>query len=153
MQIIVVSDTHGLKRPLDYLLDKYPEADVFVHCGDICLPPEEYPRFLTVAGNNDYYDYPYEKIIRVKNHRMLVLHSHLFGYLKREERMLKRADECDCDIICYGHTHVADNRIVDGKYLLNPGSFYHSRDGRPPSYAIINLDDDEVNIEVQFVAS
>ena len=35
MQVILVSDTHGDRASLNWLRKTYPEADAFVHCGDL----------------------------------------------------------------------------------------------------------------------
>ncbi|MDF9824125.1 putative phosphoesterase [Breznakia sp. PF5-3] len=150
MKIVVVSDSHSMVKPLKMILDKHADADYFLHCGDICLPPEEYPRYITVCGNNDYYDYPMEMILNLGKHRLIMFHSHMISYFKREEKMIRKAKNEGCDIVCYGHTHVAYYEIKNGVHILNPGSVYHSRDGRAPSYAIMNIDDQSGNIEVNF---
>lgn len=144
IKIIVVSDNHGLRKPLEYLQHKYEDADAFIHCGDICLPNDEFPRFITVSGNNDYYDYPYERVVNDGGHKILVVHGHLFGYMKRTEKMIKRAKEAGCDIVCYGHTHVFDFHEEQGIVFLNPGSIFRSRNGEPPSYAIMTIAADGV---------
>ncbi|MDQ0359459.1 metallophosphoesterase family protein [Breznakia pachnodae] len=150
MKIVVVSDSHSLRKPLDMVLDKHADADYFLHAGDICLDPSEYPKFITVCGNNDYYDYPLEITLNLGKHKLIMFHSHLFSYFKREEKMMKKAKEMGCDIIVYGHTHVAYYEVKDGIHILNPGSIYHARDGRPPSYAIMMIDDQTGEISVEF---
>ena len=57
--------------------------------------------------------------------------------------------EAECDTVFFGHTHVATDTIVDGVRLINPGSLYYSRDGRPISYCIITIDE-EMKVEFQF---
>ena len=68
-------------------------------------------------------------------------HSHLFGYQKRLERMAQTAKENDCDILLYGHTHRADVEEIGGVLTINPGSIWYPRDGNPPSYARILLEE------------
>ena len=41
MKVILVSDSHGDRRCLDYLRETYTDADAFVHCGDLQIPSEE----------------------------------------------------------------------------------------------------------------
>lgn len=153
MKIIVVSDSHSLKTPLDQILQEHSDADYFLHCGDICLDTFEYPQYITVQGNNDYYDYPLDLTLKVGNHKIYMLHSHTLSYFKREEKMIERAKKNGCDIVCYGHTHVAYYDYKEGIHILNPGSVYHSRDGRAPSYAVLTINDetDEVNIDFRFL--
>lgn len=152
MKIIVVSDSHSLTRPLDYILEKHKDADLFLHCGDVCLNPEMYPQFQFVCGNNDYYDLPLDRIVDLKGskHRIFMLHSHMVSFYNREKTMSKIAKKNGCDIVCYGHTHVAFYEKMNGVYILNPGSVYLSRDGKQPSYAILTIDEnDEITVRFE----
>lgn len=146
-----MSDSHGCNREIEYVMDKEKDADLFLHCGDICVDEFTYPQMLTVCGNNDFYDYPLQRVLNVEGHRLIMFHSHQFSYIKREEKMIQRAKEHGCDIICYGHTHVAYDAVVQGIHIINPGSLYHSRDGRAISYAIIQIDKDEIHTEIVFI--
>lgn len=59
MKVILVSDSHGKDDALEMILKQYPDADAYVHCGDIETYPECFPQFVTVRGNNDvFYEYP-----------------------------------------------------------------------------------------------
>ena len=33
-EIVLVSDNHGQRKPLEYLKENYPITDYFIHCGD-----------------------------------------------------------------------------------------------------------------------
>jgi len=35
--------------------------------------------------------------------------------------------------------------------LINPGSLWRSRDGRGPSYALLNIDGDTVDVQFEFL--
>lgn len=150
MKIILISDSHGRNAMLDYIVEKHQEADLFVHCGDIECDAFCYPDLQIVAGNNDvFYDYPSYRILSVKNHRILVLHSHQCNfYFKRNQWLKEKAIEHHCDMVFYGHTHVASDETFEGIRLINPGSLRYSRDGRKPSYAIVNI---EENVDVEFI--
>lgn len=137
---------------LDYILEKHKDADLFIHCGDIECDEMMYPTIETVAGNNDlYYDYPSQRIFTVYGHRILVLHSHqCMVYFKRSQWLKELALENHCDLVFYGHTHVAKDEMIDGIRLINPGSLRYSRDGRKPSYAIVTIDLNDVDVEFVF---
>jgi hypothetical protein len=147
--IIAASDNHGNMDIVNDLIDAYPQADLFVHCGDLEGDFHQLRRFVAVRGNNDWdYNIPEQRIIRVKNHKILLVHSHQFPYSLREKRMAKRAKELGCDIVIYGHTHVGDQSVVDGVTMINPGSMRLPRDGKSPSYAVITIEDDgEIHTE------
>lgn len=152
MKIIVVSDSHGRDDKLEDILKKHSDADAFLHCGDIETDPSTFPQFVTVKGNNDmFFDYPEERIIECGGHRILIVHSHQFMYSRRIELMAKKAKEERCDIVCFGHTHVALYEQCQGVHILNPGSLWRSRDGRGPSYAILTLQEDQVDVEFVFL--
>lgn len=152
MQIIVVSDSHGKNERLDEILTRYPNADMYIHCGDIETSVGDYPMFHTVLGNNDYfYDYPDRLSFTIQGHKLLVLHGHQFPYMRRLERMAAQARIDGYDIVCYGHTHIAHLEEIEDVLLVNPGSIWRSRDGRGPSYAIMTIDEERVHVEMKFL--
>ena len=152
MKVIVVSDSHGKVSAIQAVLEQYPQAELFLHCGDIEAEPQQYPQLVTVRGNNDiFYDYPEERVVTVGKHRIYVVHSHQFMYSRRVEQLAQKAKSLACDIVCYGHTHIAAYEVVDGVHVLNPGSLWRSRDGRGPSYAVVELEGDNVDVEFKFL--
>lgn len=153
MKIIVVSDSHGKQGILEDIENTYPHADVFVHCGDIEEREDAYPRYLTVRGNNDLFngEYPDEQIVQLGSHKALITHSHLYSYMRRMQQMAQKAKNAGCDLVFFGHTHVATDEMVDGVRLINPGSLWRSRDGRGPSYAIVEIDGATVRVEFIFL--
>lgn len=152
MKIIVVSDSHGRDETLSDVLKRYPDADAYIHCGDIETAPSTFPQLITVRGNNDmFFDYPEERIITMGSHRIYIVHSHQFMYSRRIEQMAKKAKEENCDIVCFGHTHVALYEECNGVHILNPGSLWRSRDGRGPSYAVMNIEGDQIDVEFVFL--
>ena len=38
VQIVLVSDNHGSREPLEYVRRTHADADSFIHCGDVELP-------------------------------------------------------------------------------------------------------------------
>lgn len=152
MKVIIVSDSHGRDEALRDVLEKHKDADAFIHCGDIEACASDFPQYVIVRGNNDlFFDLPDEKILALGKHRLYITHSHQFMYSKRVELLAKKAKEVGCDMVCYGHTHVAFYEIHDGVHIINPGSLWRSRDGRGPSYAIVTFDEDKVDVEFVFL--
>ena len=72
------------------------------------------------------------------------------SYFLRSEQLVNRAKELNCDIVCFGHTHVSFLDRVDGVTLVNPGSLSHSRDGKPCSYAILDINEDDIQVEFKY---
>jgi putative phosphoesterase len=150
MRIGVISDTHGqvantlaAVRMLESL-----EVQAVLHCGDICS--EEIPRLLAawpahfVFGNCDRdFDslraaiekqgmacYGWFGNIELAERRVALLHSHdarLFHHVCTSQ---------DYDLVCYGHTHAAEQHRRGKTLVLNPGALYRAN---PHSVAIVDL--------------
>lgn len=142
-ELIVASDTHGQSYLLDELCEAYPKADLFLHCGDLEDDATKYPKWLFVRGNNDWdSSMPEGRIVTVAGIRIYIVHSQYFSYGRREEQLAQMALKNDCQLVLYGHTHVAKiNRIKD-VVLINPGSMCLPRDGQPPCYAKVLIMND-----------
>lgn len=141
MRIIVASDSHGHNEILDTIYDQHPEASLFLHCGDLCDDPRNYPNWLFVLGNNDFWgEFPNRRILSVGTHRLFMEHSHRCSFFHREDDLVRLAKGHACDIVCFGHTHRSYIEKRKCVFLLNPGSTWMSRDGNPPSYAILDVD-------------
>ena len=90
MKVVVVSDSHGRDDLLYDLQEQYPNADAFLHCGDVEAPQENFPGYLIVQGNNDYYyDLPAHRVLPLGGHRVLLIHSHQYSYRKRDQQMIE----------------------------------------------------------------
>lgn len=150
-EFIVVSDNHGKAKVLQQILEKHPNAEGFVHCGDSEMDPRDLKNFTVVTGNNDYYfKFPEYMIVTLGGKRIYVTHSHTLPYGKAIETLVARAKAQDCEIACYGHTHKFDFRTIDGVTVINPGSLYYNRDGSDPSYARITIENDIISAEKLF---
>ena len=150
MRIGVVSDTHA---HLEYTREairvlQSMEVELVIHCGDIGSPEivglfQHWPTHF-VFGNVDY---DHATLTQVINAAGQTCHQR-FGKLELAGRKIaflhsddKRAfNEAiasgDWDLICYGHTHVADTRTEGDTLILNPGALYRAT---PHSLAIIDL--------------
>lgn len=150
MKIVAISDSHGSREAVKYIRNTYEKADLLIHCGDICLPKEYAKGFIIVAGNCDNPDfYPPAEIIEAEHHRLLILHGHMLfsGTNVNYKALARMAKRNECDIVFYGHSHIYDDRVTDGVRLLNPGSISANRDMTMPSYMVIDLTEDHVNVK------
>ncbi len=142
MKLIVLSDSHGQKAPLNYIRNAYSDVDKIIHCGDICLPKEYARGFEIVAGNCDNPNwYPNGKIIEIENHRILILHGHVLfsSSFPNPEAVAKAAKRNDCDIAFFGHSHIYYDGLIDGVHVCNPGSISMNRDGTPPCFMEVEI--------------
>jgi putative phosphoesterase len=56
---------------------------------------------------------------------------------------VERVTRTDARVICCGHTHIADNRELGARLILNPGSCGYAFDGEPSAcWALLTIDPD-----------
>lgn len=150
MRIGVVSDSHGHTDhtlPAIRMLESL-EVDRVLHCGDIGSAEvvalfEPWPTHF-VFGNCDYNQGELAAAIQKAGQqchdtfgdlefegvRIALLHSH-------ERRKFQEVlDNTDYQIVCYGHTHIAENEKRGGKLVINPGALYRAA---KHSIAVIEL--------------
>jgi putative phosphoesterase len=150
MRIGVISDTHGhventlaAVRMLQSL-----EVEAVLHAGDIC--GGEIPRLLTewpchfVFGNCDNDLRQLQSSIEqhgqtchgrfgdfvLANRRIALIHSD-------DARLFRHVcTSGEYDLVCYGHTHVAEQHRQGKTLILNPGALYRAN---PHSIATVDL--------------
>ena len=143
---VVASDSHHDTEFISKLEGMYPNAYLYLHLGDSELPPEYISPFAGVIGNCDYYKYPEYKIIEFGKNRMYLFHGDSMRLT--EDRLYYKAKENNCNIIIHGHTHSPYVKKVDDVYILCPGSIRYPR-FEYPTYAIIDITNDELKIELK----
>lgn len=153
MRFIVCGDNHGDKKAMALLKKNYPEAKAFVHTGDVDLPPSEAEGFTVIRGNNDFTDdYPERLVLTVGDLRIFLVHGHQLMFGNRIQSLSEMANERNCQIACFGHTHVYQVEKANGVLCINPGSLYYNRDGSAPSYAVVDVIDGEITVRRRLVS-
>lgn len=129
MKIIVVSDTHGSTAALERVMELNHNADAVVHCGDsrgeMANIRMKYPNITCyeVRGNCDFGSgLPLTLSFTLDGMRFMVTHGHAYNVKFGLESLARAAKEDSADVVFYGHTHIADDRVIDGVRLLNPGA-------------------------------
>lgn len=144
MRAIVMSDTHGMRDSLFYLMEAAwtlapGRIDAYIHCGDGYGDFEQLQDFLRahdpaaelhfVRGNCDWTnsdDMPAEKVLHLGGADVFVCHGH--HYRVKNDLMLvdEAAAARGCSVTLFGHTH---QPIIDTRrtLLVNPGSAQDSR--------------------------
>ena len=150
MRIGVISDTHGHVANTLAAVRMLQSLDVeaVLHCGDIDTP--EIPRLISgwpvhfVFGNCDRPQEVLRAAIVAAGH---TCHER-FGSLKLDGRKIALVHSDDArlfrqvqtsgefDLVCYGHTHVAEQHRVEKTLVLNPGALYRAT---PHSLAVVDL--------------
>ena len=141
MKILLVSDSHGNNEALNMLLKQYPNMDLYLHAGDSEQDEFSIKPFISVRGNCDhYYDFPNYLVIPSPFGNIYVQHT---PYVSKSV-----INEHNAKIVIHGHTHVRRNETKNGILFINPGAISYARDKFNGSYAIIEID--SKNVEVNF---
>jgi putative phosphoesterase len=157
MRIGVISDTHGhiLNTLLAVRMLSSLDVEAVLHCGDIGtteIPPllKPWPTHF-VFGNCDYDAVALRAAIEqaglichgrfgdieLGGRRIALLHSD-------DARQFERVCTADeYDLVCYGHTHRAEQHRQGKTLILNPGALYRAT---PHSLAIVESDTLEATI-------
>ncbi|MFT5387846.1 MAG: putative phosphoesterase [Lysobacterales bacterium] len=129
MKIGVIADTHSLDIP-DKVLKAFKNVDVICHAGDFCSVDElnifkDIKDVHAVYGNCDDSDLvkalPEKIIIAIDGLRVGMFHGE--GSAKTVLESVKRKFIKDkVDVVIFGHSHQAFNKVIDGTLFFNPGS-------------------------------
>lgn len=147
MKILVVSDTHRDFRALLRAVEQNPGADLLIHLGDGEHDIEDlshvYPDLpiVYVGGNCDYGFHETTHVVRTKcSVKIFCCHGHTLAVKMGLNLLTATARDEGCDIALYGHTHVPFCDIVNGIYVMNPGSAALPRGNSKASCGIIEID-------------
>ena len=142
----VVSDSHDrsfwLEKWLEYAKER--KYDAVFHLGDYDSDARWLSRRLdapmtSVAGNCDTFSkQPRMARAAFGPHRILAVHGHLQDVKYGYDRLCWYAEEQNCGIALFGHTHVPYAGYEGGILVMNPGALM---DGR---YGELELDGDRV---------
>ncbi|MBQ6268021.1 MAG: YfcE family phosphodiesterase [Clostridia bacterium] len=141
MRILVVSDSHGAVHPLREALALHPEASVVIHLGDGAQDLAQAAdligerRTVQVCGNCDFGSpLPANALAEAQGVRIFCSHGHTEHVKYGLQVLCDKARAQAARIALYGHTHEPVTAVLDGLYLMNPGSI------RAGSYGMIDLE-------------
>ena len=148
MRVGVISDTHGHVDPT--LFDVFVNIDRILHAGDIhtmdvIIELNSIAPVTAVHGNMDPPDvaarYPEDKRLQLAGIDVFMTHNG--GMLLRSSKLFReRCGQKRPDVFIWGHTHKAENKMLDGMLSLNPGSASRPMLDLPASVAILTLEPD-----------
>ena len=129
MKIVVMSDSHGKLGNLIDIGLMHKNADAFLFLGDGWRDFDDFKAAfddklcISVKGNCDLgCDEVTERIFELGGKKIFMAHGHMYGVKGGIGAMVKETKKQNCDIMLYGHTHIAYEKYIDGLYVFNPGS-------------------------------
>ncbi len=140
MRIAILSDTHSRYGTIESALELLAayRVDLILHCGDIedadavwLFPPNTH----FVFGNCDLDRTAIRQAVEGIGATLyepcgrLELDGVRIAWMHGDDRKLMTTVEQsgDFDYLFYGHTHVADERLVDRTRVINPGALHRVR--------------------------
>lgn len=152
MKILVISDTHGDTNKAEEAIKKNREVDMIIHLGDYFRDAQKLSSMFPdipieyIYGNSDFMieNVPAEKLLEVCGKKIFITHGHRYSVKWDYNRLFKKAEELHADMVLFGHTHIPEI-VRNGDYcILNPGSASDPRDDSDESYAIVEIENDQV---------
>jgi uncharacterized protein len=168
MRIGLISDTHMVTGALPRtVVDALQEVDRILHAGDLVTlhvleALEEIAPVTAVSGNMDMVgvrvSLRQREVLEAGGRRIGLVHGHHvpnsgevlplptdFDAVNRY--LMEEFEEDGVDCIVYGHTHQARVDVVDGVYIVNPGSPLHGNNGRL-TVAVLEIHEDEIEVRM-----
>ncbi|WBW96221.1 metallophosphoesterase family protein [Oceanirhabdus sp. W0125-5] len=95
-----------------------------------------------------------EKVdITIVNRRIILVHGSIDNFINGRiypDKVGELSEIINVDYVLFGHTHYRMNEKIGNTRWVNPGSLGQPRDGKEPSYCIIDLENDTVEYKTIF---
>ncbi len=162
MKAVVISDTHIPSRARDIpgvIWEEIETADLIIHAGDFTrvdfyVQLKSVKPLKAVHGNMDeielFHLLKEKEIFEMEGVRIGLTHGFGAPY-GIENRVLKLFESEKVDLIIFGHSHIPVYKKLDGKHLLNPGTPTDTIYARRQSYAILEIINGEIQVEIKYL--
>lgn len=150
MKVLVISDSHGSLENVKKVIKSIGKIDLVIHLGDIIGQDDTLRSMCScpvkiVKGNCDFVtDNQITEIFNLGKNKVLATHGHYYSVDWGLEKLYFAAQEGQCNIAMYGHTHIPEISEQGDVTIINPGSITRPRQlNHRPSYIIMKIDKDE----------
>lgn len=148
--VAVISDTHvdHLAELPSRLLEVLTKADMIVHLGDYTTPEllhelRQFGNFHGIIGNHDSLisrrELKVMEVIELEGKRLGLIHG-LFLPIGRPKRMTAWFRKQKIDVLLCGHSHLINNRRINGVLLFNPGTVTGQFPATLSSFGLLTID-------------
>lgn len=141
MEILILSDSHSMKKNELIALLSHQKVDCYIHCGDIFMPyePLNIPEFHIVKGNNDFQISDSELSLELDGLQFYVVHGHQYQIDHGIGLLEDYAKNNHINVVCFGHSHQPTYIKQENILYINPGSVTYPRGRyRYPTYCIFD---------------
>lgn len=95
--------------------------------------------FSGYALPNSNFNFPQFVILEAAGKKIFLTHGHRFGVELGVDILLETAAAADCNIVVFGHTHIAFAKVIDNVLFINPGSITRPRGNSCAGFAVLSL--------------
>lgn len=144
MKLGVISDTHNVLK--DEVLKYLKGCDYIIHAGDVCEERiveqlNTIAKTFVIKGNNDkgHWGSQLPDYLEIELDGVLI-------YVVHDQKDIPKTLE-QVNLVIYGHSHKYHEEIRDGIMFLNPGGCGKRRFSLPLTMAIVETNQDGINIQ------
>lgn len=152
MKIGILSDTHKMKKCIDDTIPYLKECDLIVHAGDNFsdskyIYSETKVPTMAVKGNCDFDNVEEELVFDIEGKTIFLCHGDRYSVKYGTQILESKAKSINANIVIFGHTHVPLYIEKDEIVYINPGSVSLPREVNYKSFAILNIENGNINLE------
>lgn len=143
MNVLVVSDSHGVVSNLTRIIERESDCKTVFFLGDgardieYCKNRYTDRRFIAVRGNNDWGSELEDEAYKyIEGNTVVAVHGHLFSVRYGLSELAAKADSVRANVAFYGHTHIAKTTCLGRVCFVNPGAVCEG------DYAVVSLTKD-----------
>ena len=149
MKFLVMSDSHGRAGKVKKMIAAHKDADAIIYLGDgerdleAAIAVSEFKRpVYQVRGNCDRESKEAVTLIQeFEGVRFYITHGYEQGVKYSLDKLSLFAEEKNCSVALFGHTHGEHYSELGGVKLFNPGSAGNG------SYGVITVENGNVKFE------
>lgn len=152
MEILVLSDSHGNTGKFKNIIDRHPKIEFVIHLGDYGIDVSRISDICgtvtteAVRGNCDRESiFPLEKVLQLLGKRIFITHGHNYGVKSSLNSLVVKGKKEKANLILYGHTHIPKVEMLEGIWIVNPGSIARPKGLQKATYAIVELTIENIN--------
>lgn len=151
MRIGVVSDSHGDHQAIARVVAAAGRVDLWLHAGD-CSQDAAWltgARVIAAAGNCDGRAAAKpDEFFEAAGKKIWLTHGHRYQVKQGSKELSWWGRHYAVDIVVFGHTHNPLIEAAPDLLLVNPGSVARPNSGAYPTYAIIEIVDEQASATI-----
>ncbi len=150
-KLLIFSDNHRDREVVYKMLSLHKDIDHIISLGDSEMPEEELSNLniIGVKGNYPFEPkFPYDLVLNFDNFQILFTHGHHFNVKSGDTQLYRYAKDHNCQIACFGHTHMYSIADYEDVVLFNPGSLTYPKLHPHKTYGLISLLKNQFQIDI-----